>query len=75
MNAGIFASTWFITQFTSSLSIKDDLIKDVPPERLAQEDLISPNMLQLWDYFIASGWKSIFKMALYILRTNEERLL
>ena len=35
INAGIFASTWFITQFTSSLSIKD-------PENDA---LICPNIL------------------------------
>lgn len=36
---------------------------------------ISNNLLQLWDYFISSGWKAIFKMSLYILKANEEKLL
>lgn len=29
----------------------------------------------MWDYFISSGWKAIFKMSLYILKANEEKLL
>lgn len=32
-------------------------------------------MLQLWDYFIASGWKAVFKMSLYIMKINEAKLL
>lgn len=29
----------------------------------------------MWDYFISSGWKAIFKMSFYILKANEEKLL
>jgi hypothetical protein len=29
----------------------------------------------LWDYFVSSGWKAIFKMGFYILKLNEDRLL
>ena len=36
---------------------------------------ISDNLLQLWDYYISSGWKAIFKKSLYILKANEEKLL
>jgi hypothetical protein len=37
--------------------------------------IISDNLLQLWDYFIASGWKAMFKMSLYLLKQNETQLL
>ena len=36
--------------------------------------MIADNLLQLWDYFIAGGWKAMFKMSLYILKQNETLL-
>ena len=93
INSGIFASAWFITQFTNSLQIQDKKFKknkdptaqsdaEQPKSSLQdeqQEDpevqYISDNLLQLWDYFVSSGWKAIFKMSLYILKANEEKLL
>lgn len=45
MNAGIFASTWFITQFTSSLAITDEQLKSMTPEQIESEDLVGPNLL------------------------------
>ena len=32
-------------------------------------------MLQLWDYFLVSGWKAILKMGLYVLRDSSAHLL
>jgi len=74
INSGIFASAWFITQFTNSLQIQDkNFNKNKNPDELIKETdkIISDNLLQLWDYFISSGWKSMFSMSLYILKTNE----
>jgi hypothetical protein len=39
------------------------------------DELIGETLLQLWDYFVASGWKAVFKMSLYIMKINEARLL
>ena len=74
INSGIFASAWFITQFTNSLQIQEKYLKANGTENLSN-GLISDNLLQLWDYFIASGWKSMFKMSLYLLKQNETQLL
>lgn len=77
INSGIFASAWFITQFTNSLQVQDknfNKLKDAK-QILETDQIISDNLLQLWDYFISSGWKSMFKMSLFILKTNENKLL
>jgi len=37
--------------------------------------LDSSRILELWDYFLTSGWKAIFMMALYFLKQNEQDLL
>ena len=37
--------------------------------------LANENLLQLWDIFVVSGWKTIFKMSLYILSFSKEELL
>ena len=70
INAGIFASAWFITQFTNSLQMDKRQVSSQ-----VEEGTIPPNLLQLWDYFITSGWKAMFKMSLYILKSNETQLL
>jgi hypothetical protein len=77
INSGIFASAWFITQFTNSLQIQDkNFNKNKDQKPIDENDqIISDNLLQLWDYFISSGWKSMFKMSLFILKTNETKLL
>ena len=32
--------------------------------------VINESLLQLWDYFVISGWKAVIKMGLYVLNTN-----
>ena len=36
---------------------------------------MSEPLLQLWDYFLVSGWKAILKMGLYVLRDSSSVLL
>ena len=36
---------------------------------------VSENLLQLWDYFLISGWKAILKMGLYVLKDGRDQLL
>ena len=36
---------------------------------------MSENILQLWDYFLVSGWKAILKMGLFVLKDSSEELL
>ena len=74
INSGIFSSAWFITQFTNSLQIQEKYLKEGSVDGQSS-GLISDNLLQLWDYFIVSGWKSMFKMSLYLLKQNETHLL
>jgi len=35
------------------------------------ESVLCEKILELWDYFLVSGWKAIFSMALYVLKENE----
>jgi hypothetical protein len=64
VNSSYYSSPWFITIFTNSLqSIKDD------------DCLESARILELWDYFLTTGWKSIFLMALHFLKEHEQDLL
>ena len=71
ISAGIFASAWFITQFTNSLQLQDKYMQEGAE---LHSGMISDNLLQLWDYFIAGSWKAMFKMSLYILKQNETLL-
>ena len=32
-------------------------------------------MLQLWDYFLVSGWKAVLKMGLFVLKDSSGELL
>ena len=36
---------------------------------------VSENLLQLWDYFLIGGWKSILKMGLFVLKDSNDKLL
>mmetsp|Transcript_22434 Transcript_22434/g.27626 ORF Transcript_22434/g.27626 Transcript_22434/m.27626 type:complete len:241 (+) Transcript_22434:2709-3431(+) len=80
INSSYFASAWFITIFTNS--IKNKALKaegGSDPAQAASVSLedarVSENLLQLWDYFLVSGWKAILKMGLYVLRDSSSELL
>jgi hypothetical protein len=62
VNSSYYTSPWFITVFTNSLQQQDN-------------DLVGDRILSLFDYFLTSGWKAIFKMTLYLMKTNEQELL
>jgi len=69
INSSYFASAWFITIFTNT-------IKN-PVESTANDDddKVSEHLLQLWDYFLISGWKAILKMGLFVLKDSSDELL
>ena len=62
INSSYYSSAWFITIFTNSLQSQEGTS-------------ISPRLLELWDYFLTSGWKAIFKMGLFVLKQHENELL
>ena len=59
VNSSYYSSPWFITIFTNSLQSMQD------------ESRLNEKILELWDFFLVSGWKAIFTMSLYILKQNE----
>ena len=66
INSSYFASAWFITIFTNSIK------HTVQGENEAE---VSERLLQLWDYFLVSGWKAILKMGLFVLKDSSGELL
>eukprot|EP00826_Nyctotherus_ovalis_P020843 TRINITY_DN16616_c0_g1_i13.p1 TRINITY_DN16616_c0_g1~~TRINITY_DN16616_c0_g1_i13.p1 ORF type:complete len:901 (-),score=264.27 TRINITY_DN16616_c0_g1_i13:104-2806(-) len=58
LNSSLFASAWFITLFSYSVQ---ETTEAVPPLML----------LKLWDAFLLTGWKALFKMGIYIIREAE----
>lgn len=68
INSSYFASAWFITIFTNC-------IKNPPKDEKTNEIRVNENILQLWDYFLISGWKAILKMGLFVLKDGSEELL
>lgn len=36
---------------------------------------VSENLLQLWDYFLVSGWKAVLKMGLFVLKEDSGNLV
>lgn len=36
---------------------------------------VSENLLQLWDYFLVSGWKAVLKMGLFVLKEDSPNLM
>lgn len=72
INASYFASAWFITIFTNSMK--------KPPSNLQAENsepmpTVCENLLQLWDYFLVSGWKVVLKMGLFVLAHDAGTLM
>ena len=62
VNASLFTSAWFITLFTHSL-------------QYAKEEKPSDMLLAIWDAFLISGWKAIFKTSLFIVGCLEDKLI
>lgn len=62
INSSYFSAPYFITLFTSTLQLQLNM------EHAA-------GLLRLWDHFIVTGWKAIFKVSLAILGEFEEQLL
>ena len=66
INSSYFASAWFITIFTNSIK------HTVQGQDEAE---VSERLLQLWDYFLVSGWKAVLKMGLFVLKDSSGELL
>lgn len=62
VNSSYYSSPWFITIFTNSLQSQEG-------------EVLSDKILELWDSFLTCGWKTIFRMALYLMKENEQDLL
>lgn len=58
LNSSLFASAWFVTLFSYSVQ---ETTEAVPPLML----------LKLWDAFLLTGWKALFKMGIYIIKEAE----
>jgi len=58
----LFTSGWFITLFTYSIQHTKE---QKPPETL----------LKIWDGFLIDGWKSLFKVGIYIVKEREKEIL
>ena len=62
----LYMTGWIITLFGITL---DDANLNIDGEERP------PNILiEIWDHFIASGWKSIFKASIFILKKLENKL-
>lgn len=64
ITSSFYSSSWFITLFTNQL--KSNTGADLQVNR---------TLLQLWDYFIVSGWKAIFKFGLFIHVQGSDELV
>jgi hypothetical protein len=73
INASYFASAWFITIFTNSM--KKQHRPDFDEESKEPLPGVSENLLQLWDYFLVSGWKAVLKMGLFVLKEDSGNLV
>lgn len=63
VTSSYFASAWFITIFTNSL------------KQNSENSVVNENLLQLWDYFLISGWKAVLKLGIFILLNQNELML
>ena len=62
VNSSLFTSAWFITLFTYAIQ---DTTEPIPPLML----------LRIWDAFLLDGWKSLFKVGVFIMKEFEPRIL
>lgn len=65
VTSSYYGSAWFITVFTNSL------LSNVSEK---EPHTCNETLLQLWDYFIISGWKAITKLGLYLLNQEYSQL-
>ena len=77
INSSYFASAWFITIFTNTIknTVSNHEVTNDDGSASESEALVSEHLLQLWDYFLISGWKAILKMGLYVLKNSSDELL
>lgn len=59
----LFASAWFITIFTNTLKQNEE------------EGVLNESLLQVWDYFLCSGWQAVNKVATYIITSHKKLLI
>ena len=64
ITAGLFASGWFITLFTNVLRENAD----------GDSGRVNENLMQLWDYFLVSGWKALIKFVVLMLTESATSL-
>lgn len=64
ITSSFYASSWFITLFTNQLH-----------SNTSSGGEVNETLAQLWDYFIVSGWKAIFKFNLWLVTMNAESLM
>ena len=59
INGGYFLSPWFITLFTNSFEKEEDNLKI---------------MIKIFDLFLLSGWKAIFKIGISLIKKNSIKI-
>lgn len=65
ISASFYSSSWFITLFTNALKQNIDM----------ETGTVNESLLQLWDYFLLSGWKAITKCGLFMLTQERDKLI
>ena len=61
VNASYYSSSYFITLFTQVLQNQSS-------------GSHCARLLRVWDYFLVTGWKGVFKAAVLMLKEHEEQL-
>lgn len=62
LSTTLFASAWFITMFTNTL------------KENADKGVVNESLLQVWDYFLCTGWRGLTKISAYIITSHGEML-
>ena len=62
INGGYYLSPWFITLFTLALNYE------------SKEDNNIEIMMKIFDLFLFSGWKAIFKIGISLIRNNSRKI-
>lgn len=65
LSSSYYSSAWFITLFTNQL--KHNMDPDT--------GVVNESLLQLWDYFLVSGWQAVLKMGLFLLTMDSTQLM
>ena len=62
VSSTLFASAWFITDFSSLL------------RENAVDGVVNESLLQIWDQFLCKGWKAIVKVSTYTLTAHRHEI-